>query len=185
MAVRVCPWVPVHALVVEEHPPPSGTAAGRAGGRAGGRGRGGERERREAADTAGPGSATRWRRGGLGALIPTLQLLAPPEPGRRHLPPQPLEASSPTFTRSVLCQPPEQGRPSPEAFSASLPHLSSEPAAGEGRLRLRRRPGKPVPGPPRLAPRPGPWHCEPAREPRSARGAPGPLPAPCARGSEA
>ncbi|XP_076419299.1 uncharacterized protein LOC143271161 [Peromyscus maniculatus bairdii] len=68
---------------------------------------------------------------------------------------------------------------------ASLPHLPSEPAAGEGLCRRRRRrrclPGTWAREPGRL----GPWHCESAREPRSARGAPGPLPAPCARGSEA
>lgn len=53
----------------------------RAAPRRGGRGRGGELERREAADTAGPCSVTRRRRRGSGALIPTLQFLEPPEPG--------------------------------------------------------------------------------------------------------
>lgn len=38
-------------------------------------------ERREAADTAGLVSVTCWKPGGLETLIPTLQLLAPPEPG--------------------------------------------------------------------------------------------------------
>uniref|UniRef100_A0A5F5PRN3 Neurexin-2 n=1 Tax=Equus caballus TaxID=9796 RepID=A0A5F5PRN3_HORSE len=89
-------------------------AAPRRGGRTGRRaGTRRERERREEADTAGPGPATRQRQGGLGALIPTLQLLDPQN-------------------------------------QASLPHLPSEPAAGEGRLRC---PGKPAPGPLSASPR--------------------------------
>lgn len=42
-------------------------------------------------------------------------------PGPRLLPLGPLEASASTFTLSVLCQLPEQGRPCPCAFSARSP----------------------------------------------------------------
>lgn len=64
---------------------------------------------------------------------------------------------------------------------ASLPHLPSEPAEGEGRLCCDL--GKPAPGPLSASPR-GQAHGT-----VSQRGSPawrgGPLPAPCARGSEA